>query len=73
VLDPVALAAGVPVATSEKRRDLYVEPTAHVVFPRLFGPKLDLRLDYRLEDNFSNDDSREFRNHVAGFRVVGNF
>lgn len=73
VLDPSALALGVPVATNQKRKDLYVEPTAHVIFPQLLGPKLDFRLDYRFEDNHSNDSYRDFQNHVVGVRVIGRY
>jgi hypothetical protein len=73
VLDPDWLALGSPIGTDEKRRDLYVEPTAHLIFPNLIGPNIDLRADYRFEDNFSNDDYRDFINHVAGVRVIGRF
>lgn len=73
VLDPASLALGLAVPTTEKRRDIYIEPTAHLVFPNFFGPNLDLRADYRLEDNFSNDNYREFMNHVVGLRFVGRF
>ncbi len=73
VLDPAGLTAGVHMLTSQKRHDLYLEPTAHVVFPRLLGPKYDFRIDYRLEDNHSNDTSREFQNHIIGARVTGRY
>jgi hypothetical protein len=72
-LDPNQLAQGIPVFTNTKRRDLYLEPTAHVILPRLIAPKLDLRFDYRFENNHSNDDSREFNNQVVGFTIVGSF
>ena len=73
VLDPASRALGVPIATAERRRDLYVEPTAHAIFPRLLEPNTDVRADYRLEDNFSNDGHRDFQNHVTGIRVIGRF
>lgn len=73
VLNAGALALGVPVATSTKRIDTYFEPTAHLVFPRLISPSMDLRFDYRFEINRSNDDFREFQNHVAGVRIIGSF
>jgi hypothetical protein len=73
VLDPAELASGYYVATDKRRRDLLLEPTAHVVFPQLLGPAYDLRVDYRLEDNHSNDAFREFQNHVVGARVSGRF
>jgi hypothetical protein len=72
-LDPFWLQGGVQIATDEKRRDLFIEPTAHLIFPNLIAPNVDLRADYRFEDNFSNDDSRDFQNHVAGVRVIGRF
>lgn len=73
VLDPVALAAGVQVATDKWRSDIYVEPTAHIILPDLIAQGVDVRADYRLEDNQSNDPYRDFINHVAGVRVVGRF
>jgi hypothetical protein len=73
VLDPAALIKGVQVATGEGRRDLYLEPTAHIIFPDLLAPHVDVRADYRLEDNLSNDTYRDFLNHVVGVRVVGRF
>lgn len=73
VLDSMALAQGVQVDTGEKRRDILIEPTAHIIFLDLLAPKVDLRADYRLEDNQSNDDYRDYRNHVFGLRVVGRF
>ena len=73
VLDPSALAVGVTVGTGENRHDIYIEPTAHIVLPNLIAPNVDLRFDYRFEANSSNDDSREYENHVAGARIVGRF
>ena len=69
------------------RRDAYFEPTAHLIFPNLFAPTVDLRVDYRYEHNSSNasmttfdpsDDTivnkpHDFENHVAGVHVVGRF
>lgn len=73
VLDSLALSQGVMVDTGEKRRDLLIEPTAHIIFLDLLAPKVDVRADYRLEDNQSNDDFRDYLNHVFGVRVVGRF
>lgn len=70
-----------------KRRDSYLEPTAHLIFPNYFASGIDLRFDYRYEQNDSNastttvrasDDSvvnlpLDFRNHVAGVHVIGRF
>lgn len=73
VLDQSALLAGVQVATGTSRRDFYIEPTAHIIFPDLIAPGVDLRADYRFEDNQSNDPFRDYINHVAGLRIVGRF
>ncbi len=73
VADPEWLARGVQINTDEKRRDIYIEPTAHLIFPNLVAPNVDLRADYRFELNESNDDSRDFQNHVGGIRLVGRF
>jgi hypothetical protein len=73
VLDPGWAAAGVPIAIDKNRHDIYIEPTAHLIFPNLIGPNIDLRADYRFEKNYSNDDFRDFANHVAGLRVIGRF
>src|SRR5262249_8850393 len=59
--------------SSTQRRDLYVAPTAHLVFPHLLGPALDLRIDYRFEDNHSNERFREFQNHLVSLRMLGRF
>jgi len=37
-----------------KRRDTYVESNAHLIFPNLLRPNVDLRFDYRYEHNDSN-------------------
>jgi hypothetical protein len=41
----------------DKRRDTYVEPTAHLILPNLLGHNVDLRVDYRYEHNQSNGHS----------------
>ena len=55
------------------RRDFYIEPTAHLIFPNLIAPSVDLRFDYRFEGNYSNDNTKDYENHVAGARIVGRF
>ncbi len=70
----------------DKRRDTYIEPTAHLIFPNVFGPNVDLRFDYRYEHNASNASTTtqdtagniveipaDFQNHVAGVHVVGRY
>ena len=37
-----------------KRRDTYFESNAHLIFPSLLRPNVDLRFDYRYEHNDSN-------------------
>jgi len=56
-----------------EREDVQVEPTAHVIFPNVGGRKFDFRIDYRYEENFSNDNTEDFSNHVVGGRVVKRF
>lgn len=58
---------------TDKRRDDYIEPTAHLIFPSLLAPQVDLRFDYRYEHNFSNEPLERFENHVVGGRIVGRF
>ena len=56
-----------------KREDVQIEPTAHLVFPNVRGRNFDFRVDYRYEENFSNDNTEDFKNHVVGGRVVKRF
>jgi len=57
----------------DKRQDDFIEPSAHLIFPSLLAPNLDLRFDYRFEHNESNDALERFDNHVVGVHVVGRF
>lgn len=61
------------LGATDQRVDTYIEPTAHLIFPNLIAPMVDLRFDYRFERNFSNDHNAEYENHVAGTRIVGRF
>lgn len=54
----------------KERRDTFIEPTAHVILADPFKGDFDLRFDYRYEENFSNDDTEDFQNHVFGTRVI---
>lgn len=58
---------------AERRRDTYLAPGAQLIFPKLLHPKHDLIIQYRFENNVSNDGTRNFQNHVAGFRSVWRF
>jgi len=60
-------------AQPDRRRDTYLAPGAQLVIPKLFHPKHDLIVQYRFENNVSNDGTQNFRNHVAGFRSVWRF
>lgn len=60
-------------AQAERRRDTYLAPGAQLVFPQLLHPKHDLVLQYRFENNVSNDGTQNFQNHTAGFRSVWRF
>ncbi len=60
-------------AQAERRRDTYLAPGAQLVFPQLLHPKHDLIIQYRFENNVSNDGTQNFRNHFAGFRSVWRF
>ena len=73
VFNPALLPLGAHISTGENRNDVYIEPTAHLIFPSLVAPNVDFRADYRLEHNESNDASRDFDDHVAGVRVVGRY
>ena len=58
---------------AERRRDTYLAPGAELIFPQLFHPKHDFIIQYRFENNVSNDGTENFNNHVAGFRSVWRF
>lgn len=58
---------------SSDRRDLRIEPTAHLVFPNVVGRSGDVRVDYRFQFNESNDEAEDFTNHVVGARLVWRF
>ena len=58
---------------AKRRRDTYLAPGAQLVFPKLLHPKHDLILQYRFENNVSNEGSQNFHNHVAGVRSVWRF
>jgi hypothetical protein len=61
------------VVQGEKRFDTFLEPSAHLVFPRLIAETWDVRVDYRHEINRSNDAFSDYRNQVVGLKFVGTF
>ncbi len=60
-------------AQTVRRRDTFLSPGAQLVFPQLLYPKHDLILQYRFENNVSNDGTQNFKNHVVGIRSVWRF
>lgn len=58
---------------SRERRDLQWEATAHAIWRNAFGRNVDLRVDYRFENNDSNDPSEDYVDHVAGVRTMWRF
>lgn len=58
---------------SNDRHDTFIEPTAHLILDDPFDAGFDVRFDYRYEENFSNDDTEDFQNHVAGTRLIRRF
>lgn len=55
------------------REDFYIAPGAQLVFKDVLGPKTALRVEYRYEQNFSNDSTEDFVNHVIGVRASKSF
>ena len=58
---------------TKDRSDLMLVPTAHFLVTNVRGSKFDFRLDYRYENNDSNDSTEDFDNHVASARIVRKF
>ncbi|WEK52494.1 MAG: porin family protein [Candidatus Kaistia colombiensis] len=56
-----------------KRDDVLIEPLLSAVFNRAFGMQSDLAFDYRFQWNQSNDEERDFGNHILTARVVTRF
>jgi hypothetical protein len=83
VEDWLTLGAGVDVTQTlysdlytpdgDKRDDVLVEPIASAVFNRALGMQTDLAFDYRFQWNDSNDEDREFENHILTARIVTRF
>ncbi len=55
---------------TKDRSDVMFVPTAHFLVTNVRGSKFDFRLDYRFENNDSNDSLEDFDNHVASARIV---
>jgi hypothetical protein len=55
---------------TKDRSDVMFVPSAHFIVTNVRGSKFDFRLDYRFENNDSNDSLEDFDNHVASARLV---
>jgi hypothetical protein len=83
VADWLTLGAGVDVTQTlyrdlyapdgDKRDDVLVEPILSAVFNRALGMQTDLAFDYRFQWNDSNDEDRDFENHILTARIVTRF
>jgi hypothetical protein len=58
---------------SDDRHDTMVSPGATVIFKHVFAFQSDVRLQYRYRDNSSNDDSRDFEDHVITLNIDARF
>jgi len=68
-LDDTILDTGEPVL----RRDWLLVPGASLIFPNVFSKPVDLRLEYKFEDNRSNVDFDRYRNHQITTSAVIRF
>ena len=58
---------------TKDREDFLIEPSAHLIFRNLAKTEIDLRIDYRYQNNDSNDPAEDFENHIVGIRTVRRF
>jgi hypothetical protein len=57
----------------DKRRDVIVSPGASATIPNLFGFRRDLRFEYRYIRDNSNDQSKDFDDHLVTISAVSQF
>ncbi len=57
----------------EEREDYLIAPGAEILFRNVACQGCDIKADYRFEQNFSNDDSEDFSNHVVGVSGIKRF
>lgn len=57
----------------KQREDVFLSPGVQLVFKEALGPKTAVRLEYRYEKNWSNDNPEDFENHVIGVRASKGF
>ena len=58
---------------TKNRSDTTLVPSAHLLVPKIKGSKFDFRMDYRYENNDSNDPTEDFNNHVISATTVRKF
>lgn len=56
-----------------EREDYFLSPGAEVLLLNIACPGCDLKFDYRFEQNFSNDNTEDFFNHVVAVSAVKRF
>lgn len=57
----------------EQRDDYFISPGAEILFRNVACQGCDIKADYRFEQNFSDDDSEDFSNHVIGVSAIKRF
>lgn len=55
------------------RNDVFISPGAQIIFKGILGNNSSIKLEYRFEKNFSNDNSEDYENHVIGVRTTRRF
>ena len=58
---------------TDERHDYLIAPGAEILFRNVACEGCDIKADYRFEQNFSNDDSEDFSNHVVGVSGIKRF
>ena len=56
-----------------ERYDYFISPGAEILFRNVVCEGCDVKADYRFEQNFSNDDSEDYSNHVVGLSGIKRF
>ena len=55
------------------RHDTFISPAAEALFRNVVCTGCDISLEYRYEQNFSNDSTEDFNNHVVGVSGIKRF
>ena len=61
------------VGGGKERNDTFIAPGAQFIFKEVLGHNSNIKLEYRFEKNFSNDNTEDFENHVIGIRTTRKF